>query len=231
LWLVVWRVEETGRWWRTYHSFIGRVIYRLGRTSFELGIKLRIERWEIPAEYSALCDGEGNLGEEWKRTESGDHQKLLFLVEKYHMQQRVDYCSFHHEALIHLKSLCPEAKITYLFNYMGQPTPLNFVEQVSWFIILFVYKHRERDKACNGGANGVSMLFHYLTKEQVLAAHEKGLSVTVWMPWIFDDSEQDWKHCIQLQVDFICSNYPFGLMHFLSNIVSNNDNIWKQIIA
>jgi glycerophosphoryl diester phosphodiesterase len=147
-------------------------------------------------------------GEEWKRTESGDHQKLLFLVEKYHMQQRVDYCSFHHEALIHLKSLCPEAKITYLFNYMGQPTPLNFVEQ-----------------ACNGGANGVSMLFHYLTKEQVLAAHEKGLSVTVWMPWIFDDSEQDWKHCIQLQVDFICSNYPFGLMHFLSNIVSNNDNI------
>ncbi|EME30153.1 glycerophosphodiester phosphodiesterase [Galdieria sulphuraria] len=140
-------------------------------------------------------------GEEWKRKESGDHQRLLLLVEKYHMQERVDYCSFHHEALAHLKALCPDVKITYLFNYMGQPTPLDFVEQ-----------------ACYGDANGVSMLFHYLTKEQVCTAHEKGLSVTVWMPWIFDDSEEDWKKCLELQVDLICSNYPFGLMNFLSNI-------------
>lgn len=62
------------------------------------------------------------------------------------------------------------------------------------------------------------MLFHYLTKEQVDLAHEKGLSVTVWMPWIYNDSEEDWKKCLQLQVDFICSNYPFLLTNFLSNI-------------
>ncbi|GJQ13050.1 hypothetical protein GpartN1_g4841.t1 [Galdieria partita] len=140
-------------------------------------------------------------GEEWKRKESGDHQRLLSLVEKYRMQERVDYCSFHHEALAHLKVLCPHVKITYLFNYMLQPTPLDFVEQAYY-----------------GGAHGVSMLYHYLTKEQVCIAHEKGLSVTVWMPWIFDDSEEDWKKCLEIQVDLICSNHPFGLMKYLSNI-------------
>lgn len=54
------------------------------------------------------------------------------MVEKYHMQDRVEYCSFHHEALTILRALCSHVKITYLFNYMGQPTPLDFAEQVSF---------------------------------------------------------------------------------------------------
>eukprot|EP00871_Galdieria_phlegrea_P003542 jgi/Galph1/4189/GphlegSOOS_G2870.1 len=123
-------------------------------------------------------------GEEWLDTGTGDHERLIALIERHHMQKRVDFCSFHHEALLYVRTIYPFAKITFLYNYMGQPTPDDFIE-----------------KACHGSAGGISMLFHYLTAEQVTAAHQKGLLVTTWMPWIYDDTEKDWMKCIELQVD------------------------------
>ena len=123
-------------------------------------------------------------------------EKLIDMIYKFNMQQRVILSSFNHYSMVKCKEISKEIK-----------TALLYMEG------LFKPEHY-----CNyTGADALHPYYPSLTKEIVDNAHGIGLAVN---PYTIND-EKTMKQMLDLGVDGIITNYPDKLNTLLS--VSNNN--------
>lgn len=123
-------------------------------------------------------------------------KKLINLIKKCKMEERVIVGSFNFEYLIQTRKLLPEV-ITALISWN---IPENLNECIKY------------------GIRKLDIEFHNLTKEKVKELMGKGFLVNTWTP----DAENDLKQVLAFGVQFITTNFPDRLQKILSNICKNN---------
>jgi len=113
----------------------------------------------------------------------GIHERVVSLVQRYAMTDRVMIISFDHPTASRVKSLAPDIACGVLYNCR----PIDPVRQ-----------------AQDAGADAILPFWPYCDRETVLRAHDAELSVH---PWATSDPEAI-SALAGLGVDSICSNHP-----------------------
>jgi glycerophosphoryl diester phosphodiesterase len=117
--------------------------------------------------------------------------RLVFeVVKKHGLVSRVTLQSFDFRTLHAMKKLAPEMRLAALY----EGAPKSFVEI-----------------AREAGSSAVSPQFKLVTKAEVDAAHQAGLTVIPWTP----NTRQEWRRLIDCNVDEIITDDPGELLSFL----------------
>lgn len=123
----------------------------------------------------------------------GLEEKVIELVDKYKMNDRVIYSSFNHDSLIKMHQI--NANIKYGILYEGKLyKPFDYAKSVFSSFVHPNYKALS-------------------SPGYVEAAHKAGLAVNVWT--VNDD--KDMQRMIDLDVDSIMTNYPDVALEFRNN--------------
>jgi glycerophosphoryl diester phosphodiesterase len=117
-------------------------------------------------------------------------RRVLELIRKHHLEDRVILQSFDFRTLHEMKKLAPEISLSAL--YEGQPK--SFV-----------------DIAQEAGADIVSPAHALVTPDLVRTAHDRGLKVVPWTA----NQPADWDRLIAAKVDAIISDDPASLIAYL----------------
>ncbi len=112
---------------------------------------------------------------------------VLEKIRKHHLESRVILQSFDYRTLAIMKKLAPEIKLSAL---CGGP------------MLDFVKIGKET------GAQIISPMHSFVTKEQIAAAHAAGLQVVPWTA----DTVKDWDRLIAAGADAIITNDPAALI-------------------
>ena len=113
----------------------------------------------------------------------GLEEKVLALVDHYHLRGRILFSSFSHVSVLKCKQLAPEIPAGFLQE--------EELENVGWY---------SRDQQVEFYHPGKKIL----TKEQVKECHRLGVGVNVWTI----NKKKEIRKMIKWQVDGIITNYP-----------------------
>ncbi len=117
-------------------------------------------------------------------------EKVITIIKKYHMEQRVILSSFNHESMVKCKQI--DASIM---------TGLLYIENLV---------HPE--KYCKYvGADALHPNYRVVNKKMVEAAHEQYIKVNVYTV----NEEEDIQRMIELEVDMVITNYPDRVRKYL----------------
>jgi glycerophosphoryl diester phosphodiesterase len=115
---------------------------------------------------------------------------LLALVREYRMEKRVRFLSFDAKSIAEIRKLDPSTR-TVLLAARPEPDPIVAALEVE--------------------ADEVGLLHMLATPETIAAAHENGLSVSVWTV----NEPEDLRLMIRRGVDCVITNYPDRLLKLL----------------
>lgn len=124
--------------------------------------------------------------------EVGYEQEILDIVLKYLKPSEFFVRSFHDEAILNIKTLCPEV-YAYLLVGRGNITKKERLSEIF---------PRKRMKKCK--ADGISPLYKIMIFGFVKRMHMHNIKVSTWTV----NDEELMKKLIKMRVDSIVTNYP-----------------------
>lgn len=114
----------------------------------------------------------------------GMEEKVLALVEKYELQERVLYSSFNHNSMMKIKELCQDARVAFL--YSDAPIkPWEYAKEHGAYAL---------HPTCMGAT----------VKETIKEAHSLGIKIHAWTV----NEPADIERLRQFGADAIITNYP-----------------------
>lgn len=126
-----------------------------------------------------------------KKQEQEAARKIVKMVKKMHLEDRVEYITFSYQGMKNLKELAPEGTPVYYLN--GELSPSQLAELDVAGIDYSIRVMREHP-------------------QWIDEAHSLGMKVNVWT--VNSDRDMDW--CINYGVDFITTNAPERLQYKLA---------------
>ena len=139
---------------------------------------------------------------EIKETDGNTEEKVLELVKKYGMEDKVIIASEDYEILKKVRELEPE-----IATSMSEKEIRSFYTAFITFIPLNLYKPKGDALMIPPEAEGVTLA----KKSFINAAHNKGLRVIMWTI----NNEEEMRNLIRLGVDGIITDYPDKLIKVL----------------
>jgi len=122
-------------------------------------------------------------------------KRVLALVDKYRLRDRVIIQSFDFRPLRTVKELASDIRLACLFDKRADFSALTK----------------------SVGASGCGPQFKWVTNDVVKACHSNGIKV---IPWTVNESE-DWERLIALGVDGIITDYPRKLKRQIDSAIDN----------
>lgn len=113
----------------------------------------------------------------------GIEEKVLHLIDKYELRERIIISSFNHYSVLRMKELAPDMEYGFL--------------EESWLI-------HAADYTSQYGAGCMHPYFYVVTEDYVKEAKEKGLKINTWTV----NTESDMRDMLEKGVDSIIGNYP-----------------------
>ena len=132
-----------------------------------------------------------------------DHleEKVMDLVKKYDLEDRVNYSSFNHYTCVHLLELDPSAEVGFLY----WDSPIDFPD--------YALKH---------GAKAINpAYFNLFLPDAVKKAKEYGLRIYVWDV----ETEEQVQHCLNIEADAIIANDPAMVRRVIHESKSLHSNL------
>lgn len=139
---------------------------------------------------------------EIKESDGNTEEKVLDLIEKYDMEDKVIVASENYEILKKVRELNPK-----IATSMSEKEVRNFYISFITFVPLNFYKAKGDALMIPTEAEGKNLS----TKRFINAAHSKGLKVIYWTI----NDEEKMRELIKLGVDGIITDYPDKLMRVL----------------
>ena len=139
---------------------------------------------------------------EIKETDGNTEEKVLELVKKYGMEDKVIIASEDYEILKRVRELDPK-----IATSMSEKEIRNFYTAFVTFIPLNLYKPKGDALMIPPKAEGITLA----KKSFINAAHNKGLRIIIWTI----NNEEEMRNLIKLGVDGIITDYPDKLIKVL----------------